>query len=205
MRRLAILALVSGLVGCSTDAFAPAPTDGDGGAPDAIAATDSAEAATADGSADAHEPDPDAEACAPVTWYRDGDDDGVGGTTTMQACAKPATGWVTVGGDCDDSNVDVHPGQTTFFASGYVPTGKSDPSFDYDCDGQETESGASPKGGCAVVSLACVGSGYLVAQPVRTGVGVDAFCGSTLAITCSFQSLACKASAPQSATAIGCH
>lgn len=203
MRRLAILTLVSSLVGCASDPFVP-PSD-DGGAPDAAGAPDGAlDAAAESDAADTGPADVAGDGCAPVAWYLDGDADGVGGTTSVQACTAPTPAWVAVGGDCDDTNPDVHPGQTTFFAASYVPTGKSDPSFDYDCDGQETESGASPKGGCSVVSLACVGAGYLVAQPVRSGVGVDPYCGSTLAITCAFQSLVCKASAPQSATAIGC-
>lgn len=145
----------------------------------------------------------DDDACVPAPFLFDGDGDGFGGTTVGMQCAESAQ-WTTVGGDCDDGNADVHPNQTSFFATGYVPSGKTDISFDYDCDGKETESGASPKAACQVQNLACVGSGYLPAMPARTGQGVDAFCGSTSSVVCSVQNLACKPGAPQQAQPIGC-
>lgn len=39
-------------------------------------------------------------------------------------------------GDCDDTNADVHPGQTQFFDVPFRLGGQD--SYDYDCDGQET-------------------------------------------------------------------
>ena len=45
---------------------------------------------------------------AKLTFYADVDGDGFGKTTT-QACTPPV-GYVAVGGDCDDSKSDVHPG-----------------------------------------------------------------------------------------------
>ncbi|MCB9765526.1 MAG: putative metal-binding motif-containing protein [Alphaproteobacteria bacterium] len=46
-----------------------------------------------------------------LTLYRDADGDGYGsGTDATQACA-PGSGWVSTGGDCDDSDAAVHPDQ----------------------------------------------------------------------------------------------
>lgn len=51
----------------------------------------------------------DAEACAQL-WYPDADQDGYGLTSAARPfCAQPA-GWLSVAGDCDDSDDDVHPG-----------------------------------------------------------------------------------------------
>ncbi|HEX3343002.1 MAG TPA: hypothetical protein VHS09_00465, partial [Polyangiaceae bacterium] len=125
---------------------------------------DSAADSPADSAGDSPDDGPDAEACAAIVYYLDGDGDHYGGTTTATGCTPPASGtWVTVGGDCDDSNASVNPGQTGYFASGYVPTGQSSVSFDYDCDGKETESGNPAKANCQDVSLTCVGAGYVPA------------------------------------------
>ena len=159
-----------------------------------------------DGSSDASDAAFDAEACVPILFFLDGDGDGYGGTPTSQGCSPPATGtWVTRGGDCDDSNATVNPGQSAYFAAGYVPTGKSSVSFDYDCDGQENESGSPAKASCGVVNLSCVGSGYIEASPVRSGAGVDPFCGSSEAVTCALTSLVCKAGSPYTVSPIACH
>ncbi|MBX3250887.1 MAG: putative metal-binding motif-containing protein [Myxococcales bacterium] len=65
-----------------------------------------------------------------MTFYRDVDGDGVGrNSDTRVGCTAPS-GYVAAGGDCDDNNRNVFPGQTTFFASP-----RSNGSFDYDCDG----------------------------------------------------------------------
>ena len=190
-----------GEAGSSADApaGADAPVRDADAAPDVVVASDASPDA-GDGAIDAP-----VEACAPMTLFLDGDGDGYGGTTTSNACLAPDSGaWVAKGGDCDDSNPTVNPGQTAFFAVGYTPTGKSTVSFDYDCDGQETESGSPAKASCAVVSLSCVGSGYIPASPSRTGAGVDPFCGSAEAVTCALMGLACQAGSPQAASPIAC-
>ncbi|MFM7203562.1 MAG: MopE-related protein [Myxococcota bacterium] len=47
-----------------------------------------------------------------TTFYKDGDGDGYGvSTTTLQACSKPS-GYATVAGDCDDTKSSVSPGAT---------------------------------------------------------------------------------------------
>ena len=73
-------------------------------------------------------------ACAsPSTFFADADGDGFGDdASAIVACDAPA-GFVTIGGDCMDSNADVHPAQTGFFS-----TDRGDGSFDYDCDGTES-------------------------------------------------------------------
>jgi hypothetical protein len=188
--------------GSSSDAMDADAQDGDldGGAPDAHAdATDAADVAD---SADA----PDAEACAPIVFFRDGDGDGYGGTTTAKGCVPPDSGaWVTTGGDCDDSNPTVSPGQTAYFTQGYTPTGKSTVSFDYNCDGQESEAAAPAKAQCGFVGLSCVGSGYLEASPVRSGGGVDPFCGSDQAVTCAVTNLVCQAGPAYTTSPVACH
>ncbi len=146
------------------------------------------------------------DACAkPASFYLDSDHDGWGGTSTVLACDPPSSDYVTKGGDCDDGNDKVHPNQTQFFDTAYTPTGKTDPSFDYDCDGKESEAGSSPQANCAVVTLSCVGSGYLPASPLRSGVGVDPYCGSGLEVTCAYVSLVCKAGTPMVTSPIVCH
>jgi hypothetical protein len=52
----------------------------------------------------------DGDDCAERTWYADSDGDGYGGDTVLSECEAPAaSGWVEVGGDCDDEEASVHP------------------------------------------------------------------------------------------------
>ena len=44
-----------------------------------------------------------------ATFYQDNDQDGFGGTTVVTACT-PTEGFVSVGGDCNESNANVFPG-----------------------------------------------------------------------------------------------
>jgi hypothetical protein len=151
------------------------------------------------------------DACASVTYYLDLDGDKWGGTSSVTTCGAPppapATGtWVMRGGDCDDSNAMVNPGVTTYFTTGYTPAGSTQESFDYDCSGTETESGDPAHANCVASLTSCGGDGYIAATPVRTGTGVDAYCGSNQKVTCAYASLKCTASAPMTTTsAIACH
>src|SRR5262249_44171060 len=43
------------------------------------------------------------------TYYYDSDKDGYGGSTTTSACSTPS-GYVTTGGDCDDTDKAINPG-----------------------------------------------------------------------------------------------
>ncbi|MGH7298063.1 MAG: hypothetical protein ACRELB_24195 [Polyangiaceae bacterium] len=180
------------------DATPDATTDATPGESGLDGETDSGTDASADSATDA--------ACTPALFFLDGDGDGYGGTSTSTACAPPDSGaWVTVGGDCDDSNITVNPGQKAYFAAGYTPTGKTTVSFDYDCSGQETESGAPARASCGFVGLTCTGSGYLEASPVRSGAGVDPYCGSAEAVVCAVSNLVCQAGSPQPSSPIACH
>jgi hypothetical protein len=120
-------------------------------------------------------------------YYLDSDDDGWGGDTV--ACNPGATGtWVTQTGDCEDQNADVHPNQQNYFATAYTPSSGGEPSFDYNCDGEEEMQGAerTSTGTCApaAVGNACEGTGYLPADPARVGADLNLYCGSTRYLTC---------------------
>ncbi len=46
-----------------------------------------------------------------ATYYRDSDGDGYGDPgNTIEGCVTPASGFISVAGDCDDTRTDVHPG-----------------------------------------------------------------------------------------------
>ena len=158
--------------------------------------------ASDDGGSDADAVD----GCPILDFFLDGDGDGYGGTTTTSGCVAPAGPWVVQGGDCHDGNPDVNPAQTSYFIVGYLESGSSEVSFDYDCSGHETEAGANPKASACKLDgmLQCTGGGYVVAQPVRTGLGVDPYCGSAQKVACNKDGLACKQSGPFGATAIAC-
>ena len=71
---------------------------------------------------------------SPTTYYRDNDGDGYGNiNVTSSACALPS-GYVSDDTDCYDNNFNAHPGQ-----AGWFTTDRGDGSFDYNCDGFETE------------------------------------------------------------------
>lgn len=155
------------------------------------------------GAAGAPIEDAGVDACDSVTLYLDGDGDLYGGTTTSTGC-EGTPGWATQGGDCDDSNLDVHPGQTSYFVDGYTKTGSTEISFDYDCSGTEVEAGTNPKAYCHIVSLQCVGGGHIPATPLRSGPGVDPYCGSDKELDCVGNSLKCDPGGPYGAATIAC-
>jgi hypothetical protein len=69
-----------------------------------------------------------------VTYYEDLDGDGYGGASTLHLCepsgAAPPPQYVTVRGDCCDSDASAHPGESAYFSS---PDACG--SWDFDCDG----------------------------------------------------------------------
>jgi len=74
--------------------------------------------------------------CEPLTtYYQDLDNDGVGGGTALETCFKP-NGYAGLGGDCNDGNRDVFPGQMAWFSNPYT-TASGKTSYDYNCDGVE--------------------------------------------------------------------
>ncbi len=60
-------------------------------------------------------------------WYFDGDSDGVGDPATEQtACESPGDGWISVNGDCDDTDPQQFPGNSATIDG-----------VDSDCDGRK--------------------------------------------------------------------
>jgi hypothetical protein len=79
------------------------------------------------------ETDPNVPDCNTV-YYRDMDADGFGDDKfSITSCTQPA-GYVEIGGDCYDLNDRAHPDATGAFLQQ-----RGDGSFDYDCDGVETQ------------------------------------------------------------------
>lgn len=189
----------------ASDADAADGSDGDSSLDDADAADGhdghDGDAGDEEGGVEAGAPDAseggDEEACAPITWYRDDDEDGFGGPVSFEGCEPPEEDvWVTQGGDCHDDNADVHPGQTEFFDVSYeVAGGSGAKSFDYDCSGveQTAEDYTKSDGNCSLLGGLCSGNGYLAPSPQRSGPGVDRYCGSTTYFTCSL-GLGCSSS-----------
>ncbi len=90
---------------------------------DADAATNPAATEICDGDDD--DCDGDVDEGLATTWYLDWDMDGYGDDTrSVEDCAAPSSDYVAVGGDCDDSSADYHPGAT-----------EGCDGEDYDCDG----------------------------------------------------------------------
>ena len=152
-------------------------------------------------------PNPNPKPCTATTYYRDNDGDGFGGTVTQSACAPPGEGWVTKGGDCDDDNGEVFPGQQIYFDTAYSRSAGGH-SFDYDCNAKEDQKppvrkAASP---CTLVGTACTGDGIVPNQPVRAGAGVDPLCGATEVQTCVLKAGlgTCDTKLTQLATPISC-
>lgn len=143
---------------------------------------------------DDDEADAGASCESPVTYYKDGDGDGFGGTETMSSCTPPGDGWVTKPGDCFDGDKNVFPGQAGFFMTPYQkPDGTK--SFDYDCSQNEEQSGTArtAAGTCTpnAEKTACTGSGF-VAKEQRTGAS-DPLCGQVQLQQCVLENGACAA------------
>lgn len=130
-------------------------------------------------------------------WCRDRDGDGFGNPAeTRFQCGDPGGEWTQNCGDCHDGNADVHPGADCQ-GGGYLAADGVTTSFDYDCDGHETECGTFTKAaaaGCGIMGpLACGGSGYLP-NPNRTATTEqNAYCGSTSYRNCISVGLPCVA------------
>jgi hypothetical protein len=68
------------------------------------------------------------------TFYVDGDGDHYGTNAFVQRCGTTVpTGYADKSGDCCDSDINAHPGQTTPY-----PTPDGCGSYDYNCDGHES-------------------------------------------------------------------
>jgi hypothetical protein len=124
----------------------------------------------------------------------------------MVSCDKPTNGtWASVGGDCQDDNPSVNPGQAAFFEKPFGTSGGID-SFDYNCSGgEEGDPSQTSAPSCAILSLTgCRGAGY--APTTRSGKGVNVLCGSNAVVTCQVSSLlgTCGTSTTASQVAYRC-
>ena len=140
--------------------------------------------------------------CAAKAWCFDADGDGYGSGETKSGCVSPGAGWIESGskpsacGDCKDQDQKVNPGVTACSSQAYSANGGL--SYDYDCDGKETECGSNPKAETCKLNLgSCSGSGYL---PVN-----GKYCGSMQFQKCeiAIPPTACKATVVNAA-AIHC-
>jgi len=92
-----------------------------------------------------------------ITSYLDGDHDGYGGTSVTRCELVPAAGYVLTGGDCCDSDVNAHPGTST-----YSSTADKCGSFDWNCDGKvERSDGSTTNCGCVGVTVGKFGGGQM--------------------------------------------
>jgi len=124
-----------------------------------------------------------------VKWCKDGDDDAYGSPYgSVMSCEAPGDSWIKDGTkaraceDCHDDNQYVHPFGSCNH-SWYTKANGIGTSYDYDCDGQETECGQYQKfTDCTLNgSLQCVGSGYLPNSSRPSGASdpsIDPYCGS---------------------------
>lgn len=72
--------------------------------------------------------------CGLIYWYGDSDNDGYGETADRFDGCTPPTGYVSAGGDCDDSNTAINPGASELCSTVGV---------DDDCDGAADEDDAA--------------------------------------------------------------
>lgn len=150
--------------------------------------------------------------CDPATpnpsaslWYLDCDEDGfaASGADSVLSCAMPAPqsgcGWTTripqasdsSTYDCNDSNANMFPGQTMYFATQHSPGATDDERFgSYNCNGNAEEDHVltiNADGTCDAAwtgfgrlgRVSCVGEGWNTASPVSCGFsGTFTDCGA---------------------------
>jgi hypothetical protein len=122
------------------------------------------------------------------TWYRDLDDDGVGGDTgtTLVQCDQPA-GYADVDGDCDDDDDTTYPGAAEVCDDGV--DNKCEEDLAFDCDDTDCTAdaacvpeltavspGASPTGTSIMVTLSGVGFDFLTAGTTTVSFGTVGDC-----------------------------
>ncbi len=117
-------------------------------------------------------------------FYQDADGDGYGnksgtisaGTAKAGCAGAPPKGFVEDNTDCDDGDINVHPGQTGWFGTRSLGIG----TFDYDCDGtQEMYYHQYPGATCKFCPDAC--SAGCSATPAST----CAAAGATGSLACN--------------------
>ena len=124
-RRLALLLVLSFSAACvvSTSDKADSTTDSpvveDTGQPSSDSPADTGEKDTGDSGSGEETGTP---------WYRDGDSDGWGDDSVMERAVTAPSGYVAIGGDCDDTNPEIHP-----------EAQETCDGVDEDCDGEVDE------------------------------------------------------------------
>lgn len=133
-----------------------------------------------------------------TTFYRDSDNDGYGdgsgatGSTKVGCADTVPAGFVADGTDCDDNNVNAHPGQTAYFG-----TPRANGTFDYNCDGtDEKEFKEYPGATCTFCPSPSVGCTTASSTTCSTAGAQASFaCTSELSLPARLQSPA-SADAP---------
>jgi hypothetical protein len=146
--------------------------------------------------------------CQPTKWCRDRDGDGHGDPNESKtACIAPGTEWKAQCDDCRDGNARVHP-DAECREDGYTLSDGVTLSFDYDCDGHESECADFVKAdadGCGPVGpLNCAGSGYLPNPDRSAGAEQNSYCGSTAYRNCVSVGIPCVSQTVTKA-AVACH
>ncbi len=118
-------------------------------------------------------------------WFKDNDGDGFGDVAqSKNACTADLAGpgFVATPGDCFDGDKNVFPGQAAYFPLPYRNV-KGETTYDYNCDGVETDRPGTPH--FSTCNKDCVGNGYGPAGSGRVGPGVNDYCGSRTAYNCT--------------------
>ncbi|HIB83573.1 MAG TPA: hypothetical protein EYO59_02930 [Chromatiaceae bacterium] len=113
-------------------------------------------------------------------YFVDNDQDGAGIGSATCLCASQAGNAASVGGDCDDSDPQVYPGQTNFFT-----VASAGGTFDYNCSGTIETGFPAVVATCTYNGSSCdFGSGFLAPLP---GCGE----GSLFGLGCSQSGSTC--------------
>lgn len=105
-----------------------------------------------------------------MTWrhrYRDVDLDGYGVGSAL--CVGDGPGFSDRSDDCDDADNRVHPAQLSYYS-----TGRSDGTFDFNCDGADT-----PQNGCVTAASTTACSTAAVSGVAEGWVGTIPGCGAS--------------------------
>jgi hypothetical protein len=127
------------------------------------------------------------------TYYRDTDGDGYGDSADTDYTCSPASGYVTVGGDCDESNASINPGATETCdgvdedCDGTVDDGITYATYYRDTDGDgygdstDTDYTCSPSSGYVATGGDCDETNATINPgAIETCDGIDEDCDGTV-------------------------
>ncbi len=128
-----------------------------------------------------------------ATYYRDTDGDGYGDSADTDYTCSPASGYVTTGGDCDESNASINPGATETCdgvdedCDGTVDDGVTYATYYRDTDGDgygdsaDTDYTCAPSSGYVATGGDCDESNVTINPgATETCDGVDEDCDGTV-------------------------